>query len=672
MTASRILATARLDWRNASTPVSSQYDDVYFSADNGAAESDYVFLQHNQLPQRFQQLQKRHFTIAETGFGTGLNFLQSWRLWQQHRKPGQKLYFISTECYPLKREDLQQSLAAWPQFTDLSQQLIAQYPLPIRGLHTLEFSDGVTLILLLDDAAAGFARLLENPHPNLAYAPERAVDAWFLDGFAPAKNPDMWTAQLFTLMGKLSHRHTTFASFTAAGIVRRSLKAAGFDVQKVAGFGRKRDMICGRYIGLPVAASDCSARIKSLNYPPFWPLQRHCSQPQSVLVIGAGIAGCTTATTLAEAGLKVTLLDKHASPMQEASGNPQGVLFPKLSHDATPFAEFNLLSLLYALRYYRQPQFARAFNACGMLQLLNEADMAGAEKLCAHFAGVPEFIRPVSAIEASELAGTQINQPALYYPGTGWFKPALLREMFLQQPGIHFYGGEEVLQIQSADGQWQATTANTQYHADAMIICNAQAAMQLLPEQVLPVKNIRGQVTRFANTNFDTLQCVVCHDGYICPPDAEGQNYTCGASYELNDANTALSQASQDDNIRTLQQYLPAFAELGPATALDGRVAFRCAAADYLPLVGPLAEVDSFREQFADLRKNARAHIPEPGPYIDGLYLNIAYGSRGFSSAPIGAALLRAYLLNQPYPLPFEVATALHPARFLVRQIARG
>lgn len=670
----RVLQTASLSWHDSGTPASGQFNDVYFSKDDGCAESHYVFVQHNQLPQRFAALDKSHFTIAETGFGTGLNFLNTWQLWRQQRKPGQKLYFISAELYPVSKNDLTQCLQQWPQFAELSAQLLDNYPLPVRGMHCLELSDGVTLILLLDDVLAGFSQLLENLHPNLAYDPVRAVDAWFLDGFAPAQNQAMWQDDLFRLMGQLSHRGSTLATFTAAGFVRRGLQAAGFAMQKVKGYGRKRDMLTGTFYGLPQATQDTEKRPNKNPYGAFWPVYRDAPARQSVIVIGAGIAGCTTAWQLANAGMDVTLLDSEATPMQQASGNPQAVLFPKLSADSSAFAEFNLHSLLYAWRFYRQAPFRPAFHPCGLLDLIPHGHKKN-QAVLLQLHTLPDLLQACPAEHASQLTNTQIKQNGVFYPQSGWLDTQQLAQQFAAVTHYRFIGNSPVERLQKTENGWVVYSGNNRYNAHAVVLCNAQAAGQLLPDfqtanptQTLPTHNIRGQITSFLQDGLPTINTVICHEGYLCPPVK--QQYHCGATFDLKDDNPAVSTSSQQHNLHTLAQHLPDFSAIPAASINRNRVNFRCCAPDYLPLTGPLPDTDAFSTAYRDYRHNAKAMIPLPGSYHPGLFINIGYGSRGFSSAPLGAAIIRAYLLRQAYPTPFTVIAALNPARFLIRSLS--
>lgn len=230
-----------IEWRDGQ-PYSSQFQDVYFSSDNGLAETDYVFLQGNDLSRRFLQLDSNEFTIIETGFGTGLNFLCAAKLWLNIAPKNTKLHFISTEKYPLTLSDLATAQSLWPDFKSLSHEFLLTYQSLLNSTGTSSlFDDRVQLTLLIGDANITLNDLTTK------------TDAWFLDGFSPSKNPDMWQASLFSHMARLSNTRTTFATFTSAGIVRRGLQAVGFKVNKQAGFGKKREMLIGQYEGINTA-----------------------------------------------------------------------------------------------------------------------------------------------------------------------------------------------------------------------------------------------------------------------------------------------------------------------------------------------------------------------------------------------------------------------------------
>lgn len=229
---------AELAW-NDQQPFSAQYQDIYFSTDNGLLETGYVFLQGNDLLDRWQQSSVKAFTIAETGFGTGLNFLSAAKLWLETAPKQATLHFISVEKHPLSLQDITSALQLWPDLTKFSVPLLTQYTMLIDNRTISLYDDRVRLTLLIGDATEQLSQMTHK------------ADAWFLDGFSPAKNPDMWQTALFEQMARHSHAATTFATFTSAGMVRRGLAAAGFKVNKRAGFGKKREMLYGQFTAEP-------------------------------------------------------------------------------------------------------------------------------------------------------------------------------------------------------------------------------------------------------------------------------------------------------------------------------------------------------------------------------------------------------------------------------------
>lgn len=228
----------RLNQDGLAQPYSTIFQDVYYSSDNGLLETDYVFLQGNNLTSRWQQLATQTFTIIETGFGTGLNFLCAAQLWLNHAPKNASLHLISTEKYPLSLQEITGALQLWPTLNNLSGQFLAQYEMLINSDKSIQlFDNRVQLTLLLGDATNSLTKITT------------PADAWFLDGFSPAKNPEIWQPALFAQMARLSKCNTTFATFTSAGMVKRGLQAVGFHVSKQAGFGKKREMLTGYFTG---------------------------------------------------------------------------------------------------------------------------------------------------------------------------------------------------------------------------------------------------------------------------------------------------------------------------------------------------------------------------------------------------------------------------------------
>lgn len=239
-----LINTANIRWLASGEPFSEQFQDFYFSTDGGLQESEYVFLQQNGFPQRFKTLAANAvFHIGETGFGTGLNFLTTACHWLQTTGTDSRLEYIAVEKYPLNLAQIQQVYTtfkqSWPQLSSCCDELLTQYSAKILSAqqHFELFNKRIHLTLIIDDATAGLQQFLAE-YPS-------KMDAWYLDGFAPAKNPDMWHSELFNTLAQLSKPGSTISTFTSAGIVRRGLIAAGFRMSKAPGLGKKREILYG-------------------------------------------------------------------------------------------------------------------------------------------------------------------------------------------------------------------------------------------------------------------------------------------------------------------------------------------------------------------------------------------------------------------------------------------
>lgn len=318
---------AQLVWKDG-VPYASMYHDVYFSIENGLAEALHVFIEGNQLIQRFASLPTAgspQFVVGETGFGSGLNFLLVWSLWKKHAPKNASLHYISCEQHPLVFEDLQACLQLWPTLASGAALLLENYPVLTPGFHYLAFDEGqVVLHLMIGEAAACYQeRLLCG-----AFALEQTlrwdyVDAWFLDGFSPQRNAAMWSPELFTILGQLSRAGTTLSSYSVAKSVKEALGLAGFQCAKKKGYGRKREMLIGEWR----SASAMSLKKKT----PWHVGVRRPHTTQRAIVVGAGLAGACVANALAKRGWSVQVLDRSAACADGASGNTQAILFPMLS-----------------------------------------------------------------------------------------------------------------------------------------------------------------------------------------------------------------------------------------------------------------------------------------------------------------------------------------------------
>lgn len=652
---STLLQHAQIDWDDQGRPHSRQYDDVYFAVNEGIEETRHVFLGQTRLAERFANLAPHAcVVIGETGFGTGMNFYCAWQLFEQHAHAEARLHFVSVEKYPLGRDDLARAIRLWPELAAYSQPLLEQYVAVHPGFQQFTFDNGrVTLTLLIGDVLEQLPQL------------DAQIDVWFLDGFAPAKNPDMWTPELFAQLARLSHPGTVLGTFTTTGWVRRSLVDAGFAMKKVPGIGKKWEVMSGAYVG-PVPSPGA----------PWYARPAAVAGPREALVIGAGLAGSTTAASLARRGWQVTVLERHDTPAREASGNPQGVLYLKLSAHGTALSQMILAGFGYTRRQLQRLQRGHDWDACGVLQLAfdsKEAERQG--KLAGAFEH--GLLHSLERAEAEAIAGVALPAGGLFYPEGGWVHPPALCQQQLQHPGIRLLTHQEVLELRKVDGQWQAW-AGERLLASAPVVVLAGAAdvLRFEPCAQLPLKRIRGQITRLpATPSSRALRTVVCAEGYVAPP--RGDEHTLGASFDFHSTDLAPTVAEHQGNLALLDEISVDLAQRLGTTELDpgqlqGRAAFRCTSPDYLPIVGPVADAQTFAQAYAVLGRDAR-QVPDVAcPWLDGLYVNSGHGSRGLITAPLSGELVAAWVCGEPLPLPRAVAEACHPNRFGLRKLIRG
>ena len=613
--------------------MSLQYGDVYFSRASGLDETRHVFLEHNHLPQRWRELAPTSFTIAETGFGTGLNFLCAWQLWLACAPSDARLHFVSFEKYPLTPDDLGRALALWPQLADESAALLAQYGMLAPGWHRLVFAHGrVTLTLIIGDVQSSLPLL------------RAKVDAWFLDGFAPSKNPEMWQPDLYAQMARLSHAATTFATFTSAGLVRRGLQQAGFSVDKVAGHGRKRDMLRGRYAAPASTGSDSVT-------------DRHA------IVIGGGIAGSATSHALARRGWRVSLVERHGRVAAEASGNPLGILYPRLSGQDIVLSRLAQTGFLHTVRLLRQlASDAETYASCGLLQLAFDAREA---KRCADVAKreLPnDLVHAVEADQASALAGIALSHGGLYFPAAGWVDPVRFCQALVQHPAIHLITGE-MLQLRRDGERWQVhSAAGLLATAPVVVIAAANASAGFDQTAHLPLEAVRGQLSCFnATTASAALQTVVCTEGYVSP--AVDGRHCLGATFTPDDTDAEVRQQDHLANLALLAGISPELYMAANEQHLSGRAALRCATPDYLPMAGPVLD-------HAALVARPPRHTAAAAtlPWLPGLYVNTGHGSKGLINAPFCAELLASAIAGEPLPADAQLLAALDPNRFLLRK----
>jgi tRNA 5-methylaminomethyl-2-thiouridine biosynthesis bifunctional protein len=646
-------------------PRSAEYGDIYHPRIGALAQARHVFLGGNGLPGRWQG--RERFVVLETGFGLGHNFLATWDAWQRDPARCGRLVFVSIEKHPLAAADLARLHAA-SELPALSQALCAAWPALTPNLHRLGFDGGrVELLLALGDARAWLRELVAT------------VDAFFLDGFAPALNPAMWDEHALRSLARLAAPGATAATWTAAGAVRQGLRRAGFTVETAAGIGGKRDITRARHAPVHVAQPPAGRRIGL-------PEGR-----RSLIVVGAGLAGCAVAAALADAGCEPTLIDREAGPARAASGNPAGLFHGVVHAPDGLHARFLRACALEAGGEVRRllaaapaadgaPDRAPLGAADGLLRLETGLPLPAMQARLASLGLPPDHVQALSAEEASVRAGVALAHPAWHFPTGGWVRPAELAQAWRSRAGprSRWLGSRAVAAVRQDGTRWQALSADGDVlaEADGLVLANAEGAWPLLRSLGGPVPEgssepVRGQITALplaalpADTGSALPRLPIAGAGYVLPP-VDGQ-LLFGATSQPDDADPDVRPADHAANLARLAELLPGWREaLGrlPVSALQGRTAWRSVAADRLPIVGavPACWVGGEAGTWDQ---------PRFVPRVPGLYLCTAFGSRGITVAALCARVLAAQVTGAPVPLEADLMEAIDPARFVARATRR-
>lgn len=511
-----------LQWDENGLPRSSLYGDVYFSSDDGLAESRAVFLEGCGLPDAWRG--RKRFVVGELGFGTGLNIAALLDLWRRTSEPHARLHIFSVEAHPITREEAQRALSRWPEIAEVAQALTGGWPGRARGFHRVELpAFRAVLDLAVMDAAEALALW------------DGAADAWFLDGFSPALNPEMWSEELLSLAAARASPGARAATFTVAGSVRRGLQAAGFEVEKRPGFGRKRERLEARLSGLPMVSST----------------------PAQVAVVGVGIAGASLARAFGALGVQTRVFDAG----EGASRNPAALVTPRLDAGLGPPARLYEEAFRRAVALYRQNP--AALIATGARQL-ETAPRDG-----------PRF---------AAIADSGLFEPDSMIPQSG---ALLMQDALVIQPDEVLDAwapdriAERVIAIERAGDRWLLHTEAATREADVVCLAAGHACAALVPN--LPLQPIRGQASWARGVSVEAT----AFGGYAIPT-RDGVLF--GATH---DRDVDAVEVRSEDNLRNLAllaKGLPELAERLAKVELGARASIRAATPDKLPLAGAIGE----------------------------------------------------------------------------------
>jgi tRNA 5-methylaminomethyl-2-thiouridine biosynthesis bifunctional protein len=586
-------------WGADGVPRSPRFDDVYYSSAGGLAEARSVFLDGCGLPDAWAG--RSRFVVGELGFGAGLNILALLDLWRRARPVGAHLHVFSVEAFPMPVGDARRALAVWSELADLTERLLAQWPRRARGFHRLAFVDlGVILDLAIMDAAEALDAWTGH------------ADAWFLDGFSPSRNPQMWSAEVLAGVARRSAPGARIATFTVAGAVRRGLEAQGFQVEKKPGFAAKRERLEAWTPAAP----------RSLSAP-----------APSVAIVGGGIAGASLARAFQALGVRPLLVEAMA-PGAGASGNAAALVMPRLDAGSGPIGALYAQALARAADLYDQT--AAAVIARGAVQTEVEPKDAGRFDRIAQSdlfeTGAVGRLTPAAVSARLDEATTA---GGLGFRDARVVEPAMVLGDWLQTADCVIAA---VAAIEPVGDGWRLVDGEGGEIARADIVCLACGldAARLAPD--LPLAALRGQVSMAAAAE----PVAVIGGGYAIPTR---QGLLFGATHDRDDASVEVRPEDHRRNLDLLATVLPALAARLDPTGLTGRASLRAVTPDFLPLAGPLA--------------------------APGLFVLSGLGSRGFCAAPLLAEHVAAQVLGAPSPLPAVLAEIVHPGRFAARRNRR-
>lgn len=614
----RLPPEPELAWTPEDVPRAGAFDDVYFSKAGGLAEAEAVFLAGTDLPELWRN--RDRFAICELGFGAGINVLAAWRAWKSTRQPHAILHISTIEAFPLARADAARAMAAFPEVAPLAAHLLARWPVRAAGPQRLWFpEDGLALTVHVGEAELILSDLVG------------PFDAWFLDGFSPACNPDMWSPAVMARIAALSGPGARVATFTVAGDVRRALEGAGFAVEKQPGFGKKRERL--------------EARLKAAPAHPPTPYPYAPCHPKRVAILGAGIAGAACAAALARRGVETVVLEAAAALGAGASGNPAGLVMPRLDRGGA-LSELFLAAYLDAIAAY---EALGVLEACGVEQRAEPKREAALADLLEDPPLPHDWFR----------AGA--NGAALH-PRAGVVRPLEAVKAMLAHAHLMLEAPTEALERAGEGWVLRAPDGRAMLKADAVVLACGPALARFAPAAFLPLQISHGQIEWGAGA---APQHAITQGSYAAP--FEG-GVLFGATF---DHEPAPSADARMRNLAALRTLAPEIAASIDAQTLHSRAAMRATTPDRAPIAGLLPDAEAWRMRYAGLAQG-RALPEGDAPAHAGVYVLGGLGARGLTLAPLLGERIAAEMFGEPQALSRPALEAIHPARFLVRALKRG
>ena len=649
-------------WKNGE-PYSEMFDDIYYSSNkgediSGESEFNHVFFKNNGLPERWNK--KNNFVIAELGFGSGLNCLLTIREWLKHvaenSHENKCLHYIAIEKYPLAPKTIVDFISRYPELKVFCDELLENYPPAVESSHSRRLFDGKVVIhyKFMDVSEA-----LKNQRLK--------VDAWYLDGFSPAKNDQMWSESLFLKLAQNSHDRTTCSTYTAAGYVKRNLINAGFKVSKVAGYGKKRDMLIAAYQG------HVNRSLKYKDKPWFQNVNTAVVKNKKATVIGAGIAGLSVAHALIKRGWWVTIIDREEDVAKATSSNPVAIVYPRLSVNNKVDTDFYVAAYCYAVYELNRLQQASQEKFWFDTGVLQSYDKTRITEIVNQFQFNEEFLSVGQAlIDNSADAGEQVF---VELKKAGVVLPKVLCDLLKDECKAKLtFKQANVTEIKSINGHWQCLSKTELVEkSEVLIMANGAAINEIESLLQFPVEKVRGQVIALAEKACSKRLGQTINANVYLTPFINGAHHL-GASYSRENYSAVIDDeesksllaklANGDGNVINVEEF-------SQGDIVDAWVGFRAMPPDRVPIVGIVPDVDFYNDEYADIchGKKDRSYLPATSK--EGLYVTYAHGSRGFTSCFLSAEIIAAQINNEPVPVSQEMVEYLSPSRFIVNDLKR-
>ncbi len=614
---------------------SLKYSDRYFSTDGALEEKFKIFIQGNDLEKRIETVEN-NLVVAELGLGCALNLFLTWKTWKEAPTSGKILNYIAYEKNPLTKNDLSRFWSNKHEFSYYLDKYLKTLNQTISGAHTFWLEDNFRVTLFLGD--------VNDYLPML----DARVDIWYLDGFSPSLNENLWNERIFREIGLKCNMDCTLTTYSSSSRIRKLLEDNNFKVEKLPGFARKKEFS---------KAVKISAEKTG---------EKNRGRKKKVVVIGAGLAGCAVSSSLAKRGYEVELIEKANDISQKASGNLAGILMPHISVKPDIMSRFFIAGFVYVMNQlnmnYENEDF---FSTDGVLRLTSSDRLANLWKELAASKINKNFVQAVGEDVVAKLSGINLKSEALFFPEGGWLSPKTFAQKILEPYSSLitkiFY--QEAITLQQEADSWLVLGADGRVisEAEILILANAYEAKKFSQTSWLPLEPVRGQGFTFvANQATSELKIPICYDGYVIPEF--NSRHFVGATYNHQDAREEVDPLHTDDIYSRLYKWCPEFPAIDKST-IESRVSFRTMTIDRLPLVGSMPVIEDLKQ----LETNFNSGISQNFTKFKNFFVTTGYGSRGLIASGLSAEIIASEINSEPLPMEKDLSQALLPERFFSR-----